>query len=395
MPARIKAAADAGEDYAVTDPPDWRETDWGKHLHRIEIDGREVNYVDIGEEGEHRPMVFVHGLSGQWQNWLENIPRFAEVRRVLALDLPGFGCSEMPRERISIELYGRVLVEFLEQLELGHVVLVGNSMGGFVAAEVAIRRPDLVDRLMLLASAGVSQMDIAQRPIRAGGKSLAMLIKSNAAQQRYMARRPTLRHLVLAIVARHPSRLKADLAFEGLLKGAGKPGFEDALRACLEYDFRERLPQINCPTLVLWGEKDAIIPVKDADKFVELIDGARKIVMEDTGHLPMVERPTTFNEALEEFLHHTTSDGELEGEVKEPHPSRGGRYRAGGEFEPEPAPERESENDPEADPGAERESAAEAGPEDGSEAESGSDAGAGTAAAAASTSDREPEPAAG
>jgi len=358
LPARIKAAATAGEDYAVTDPPDWREIDWAEHLHRIEVDGREVNYVDIGEQGDHRPMVFVHGLSGQWQNWLENIPRFAEARRVLALDLPGFGYSEMPRERISIEVYGRLLVEFLEQLELGHVVLVGNSMGGFVAAEVAIRRPELVDRLMLLASAGVSQMDIAQRPIRAGGKWLTLLIKSNAAQQRHVARRPTLRHLVLAVVARHPSRLKADMAFEGLIKGTGKPGFEDALRACLEYDFRDRLPQIDCPTLVLWGEKDAIIPVKDADKFVELIDGARKIVMEDTGHLPMVERPTTFNEALEGFLHHKTSDGELEGEVKEPDPLRGGRYSADGEFEPDSDSDAEGESDPGAngEPAAESES---------------------------------------
>ena len=388
MPARIKAAAEAGEDYAVTDPPDWREIDWAKHLHRTKIDGREVNYVDIGEQGEHRPMVFVHGLSGQWQNWLENIPRFAEARRVLALDLPGFGRSEMPRERISIELYGRVLVEFCEQLELGHVVLVGNSMGGFVAAEMAIRRPDLVDRLMLLASAGVSQMDIAQRPIRAGGKSLALLIKGNVAQQRYIARRPTLRHIVLAVVARHPTRLKADMAFEGLLKGAGKPGFEDALRACLEYDFRERLPQIDCPTLVLWGEQDAIIPVKDADKFVELIDGARKIVMEDTGHLPMVERPTTFNEALEGFLHHRTSDGELEGEVKEPRPIRGGRYRAGGEFEPEAGHEHEAEAD--SDTAAEEEPALAAGPARDSEAEA-----SGEEQAAESTSEREPEPAAG
>ncbi len=379
VPARIKAAASAGEDYGVTDPPDWREIDWEKHLNAIEIDGSRVNYVDIGEQGDDRPMVFVHGLSGQWQNWLENIPRFAQARRVLALDLPGFGRSEMPGEKISIELYGRVLAQFLERLELGDVVLVGNSMGGFVAAEVAIRRPELVDRLMLLASAGVSQMDIAHRPIRAGGKSIALLVKSNAAQQHYMARRPTLRHLVLAIVARHPSRLKADMAFEGLLKGAGKPGFEDALRACLEYDFRDRLPQIDFPTLVIWGEKDAIIPVRDADKFVELIDGARKIVMEDTGHLPMVERPTTFNEALEEFLHHSTSSegDELEGEVKEPHPTRGGRHRAG-----------EADSDQDAQDGP-------AG-EDGSAREQGSESDApDREPSAESESEREREPAAG
>ena len=63
--------------------------------------------MDIGSGDEH-PIVFIHGLGGQWQNWLENIPRFAQDRRVIALDLPGFGLSPMPAEQITIEFYGRV-----------------------------------------------------------------------------------------------------------------------------------------------------------------------------------------------------------------------------------------------------------------------------------------------
>src|ERR687885_179299 len=92
-PARPKMALDAPDDYGVTDPPDWREIDWEAHRHQVEIDGGKVEYVDIGEQGEPRPLVFVHGLSGQWQNWFENIPRFSKVRRVVAMDLPGFGRS--------------------------------------------------------------------------------------------------------------------------------------------------------------------------------------------------------------------------------------------------------------------------------------------------------------
>ena len=129
-----------------------------------------------------------------------------------------------------------------------------------------------------------------------------------------VARRPKARHWVLSLVARYPGRLKPDLMFEGMMKGANKPGFEDALRACLSYDFRDRLPQIGCPTIVVWGEKDAIIPVRDADTFVELIPGARKVIFEDTGHVPMLERPCTFNACLEEFLEHAVQEGELEGE---------------------------------------------------------------------------------
>jgi len=265
-------------------------------------------------------------LGGQWQNWLANIPRFAQSRRVIAVDLPGFGMSEMPSERISIELYGRVLAELGDHLDLNPAVLVGNSMGGFVSAELAIRRPDSVERLLLVSSAGVSQMDVAKRPVMAIGKAAGLIATSNTAQQQWVARRASLRHAVLALVARHPSRIAADLAYEGLMKGTGKPGFEPALKACLNYDFRDRLPQIGCPTLVMWGEKDAIIPVRDADTFVEMIEGARKIVMEDTGHVPMVERPPTFNRILEEFLGHAVVEGELEGELAEPRPGPHGGY---------------------------------------------------------------------
>lgn len=338
VPARIKAARFAGDDYGVTDSPDWRGIDWTQHLHRIEIFGTEVNYVDIGEAGGNRPegdrpIVFVHGLGGQWQNWLENVPRFSQSRRVVAVDLPGFGLSDMPDEKITIEFYGRVLAELCERLDLIPAVLVGNSMGGYVAAELAIQQPEHVERLMLLAAAGVSQMDVAKRPIIAAAKAAGLVITTNAAHQEWIAHRPGLRHAVLAVVARHPSRLAADMCFEGLLKGAAKAGFETALRACLEYDLRERLPQIGCPVLVVWGEKDAIIPVRDADKFVELIDGARKVVMEDTGHVPMVERPPTFNDLLEEFLSHEVVEDELEGRLDHARSSPTGDYKRSKEHE--------------------------------------------------------------
>ena len=109
--------------------------------------------MDIGSGDEH-PIVFIHGLGGQWQNWLENIPRFAQDRRVIVLDLPGFGLSPMPAEEISIEYYGRVVADMCDQLDLGPCVVVGNSMGGYIASELAIKHPELVERLMLVSAAG-------------------------------------------------------------------------------------------------------------------------------------------------------------------------------------------------------------------------------------------------
>lgn len=301
LPARVRAARLAGDDYGVTAQPDWRQTDWRRHLHQLEIDGTPVNYVDIGA-GEREPVVFVHGLGGQWQNWLENIPRAAQERRVIALDLPGFGLSPMPRDRITISGYGRTVEALVDRLGLGRVDIVGNSMGGYIAAEVAIQFPESVDQLLLVSAAGITSADLAHAPIMTLGRVATAIATHTTAQDRRLASRPKSRHLALQLVARHPSRLKADLAYEGFFKGAGKAGFTHALRASLEYDFRDRLPEIRVPTLIVWGEKDSIIPVKDAHEFERLIPDSRKVVMKDTGHIAMAERPETFNDLMMDFL---------------------------------------------------------------------------------------------
>jgi pimeloyl-ACP methyl ester carboxylesterase len=311
-PARRRDAARAGDDYGVSDTPDWRSIDWPAHLHRMEIGGVDVNYVDIGPGNDRRPIVFVHGLSGQWQNWLENIPRFAEGRRVVAMDLPGHGTTPMPGEEITIGYYGRVVAELCRRLDLPPVVMVGNSMGGYVSAEVAIQAPEIVERLLLVSAAGISQREHNAEVVLRVGRWLAFVTRSSTAQRRWYAARPALRHWILATIVRHPTKIAADTAFEGLMKGSSKPGFVDALRTCLKYDFVDRLPEIGCPTLVVWGKNDMIIPVRDADKYVELIHGSHKVVLEDTGHVPMLERPVTFNDQLEEFLAYEISEGELE-----------------------------------------------------------------------------------
>jgi pimeloyl-ACP methyl ester carboxylesterase len=298
---------EADEGYGATAAPDWRQTDWARELKRIEVDGIPINYVDVGS-GDEEPVVLVHGLGGQWQNWLENIPRLAQERRVLALDLPGFGLTPEPSDgEISIPGYGRWVDAFCDQLGLGEVDMVGNSMGGFVVAEVAIQFPQRVSRLVLVSAAGITSADAFHAPILTFGRVASALATNTAARHRQTASRPLGRHMALALVARHPRLLKADLAYEGFFKGTGKSGFDDALRACLNYDFRDRLGDVKVPTLIVWGEKDSIIPVRDADEFERLIDDSRKVVMKDTGHIPMAERPEAFNDVLFDFLAETGS----------------------------------------------------------------------------------------
>ena len=167
---------DADEGYGATASPDWRQTDWARELKRVEIDGVPINYVDVGS-GDQDPVVLVHGLGGQWQNWLENIPRLAQERRVLALDLPGFGLTPEPSGgEISIPGYGRTVDAFCEKLGLGKVDMVGNSMGGFVAAEVAIQFPGRLSRLVLVSAAGITSADTLQAPILTFGRVATAIV---------------------------------------------------------------------------------------------------------------------------------------------------------------------------------------------------------------------------
>jgi pimeloyl-ACP methyl ester carboxylesterase len=175
-------------------------------------------------------------------------------------------------------------------------------MGGFVAAEVAIQFPKLVERLVLVSAAGISSASVSRAPILTAYRTAAALATYTAARHRQIARRRLARHFALLFVAHHPSKLAPDLTWEGFMKGTGKPGFDDALRACLEYDFRDRLGEISAPTLIVWGASDTVIPVRDAHEYERLIDDSRKVVMEDTGHVPMAERPRAFNKLLLEFL---------------------------------------------------------------------------------------------
>jgi pimeloyl-ACP methyl ester carboxylesterase len=281
----------------------WLDIDWGSHQRWVAVAGQPVNVVELGEGPA---IVFVHGLSGSWPNWLEQLPVFAQDHRVIAMDLPGFGHSPMPSERITISLYARILDSLLETLRVSAATLVGNSMGGFVSSELAIAFPQRVEQLVLVSAAGLSTyrhhgVERIEPYLRRVAPMVAAYTGFTATRSDWIARRSGLRNLSLGFVTRHPSRLPAPLVAEQI-RGAGKPGFMQALRANIDYPIRERLPEIACPTLIVWGEKDQVIPVSDAYVFEELIPNSRKVIYEDTGHMAMLERPAAFNELLAGFI---------------------------------------------------------------------------------------------
>jgi len=275
--------------------------DWPSMTRRLEVFGRTINLVDTGGDGP--PMLFIHGLGALWQCWLLNMPPFMETHRVVALDLPGFGASEMPAEPISIQQYARVVDDVCRQLGVEDPVVVGNSMGGFIGAELALANPTRVERLVLVAAAGLSIEYQRREPLMTLARVwAAATTRTGARAEQPVVRRPRLRRAALQSVVRYPEKLSVPLTTE-LVRGAGKEGFLPALDALMSYSFRDRLAQIEIPVLIVWGRNDMLVPVSDAERYEDLIGpNAHKVIFEDTGHVPMLERPGRFNELLRGFL---------------------------------------------------------------------------------------------
>lgn len=285
--------------------PEWLGYDWSQHLRWIEVDGRPVNVLDIGE-GD--PVFFVHGHVGCWQHWLDQIPGLMKRHRVIAVDLPGFGRSPMPAEGISISGYARTLESICETLGLDAACFVGSSMGGFTCAEMAVRFPQRVERLVLVAAAGLSghYVGLPTAFIKHPGAAAVARIGFSLSgvpkpQRRMLASRPRGRKFALGMVMRYPELISPAIAYE-YISAAGKPGAAPASVELASYDFRHRLGDIACPTLIVWGDRDRIVSVKCAPEYQRLIPDAKLMIYDDTGHLPMTERPARFNADLEAFL---------------------------------------------------------------------------------------------
>jgi pimeloyl-ACP methyl ester carboxylesterase len=288
-------AADYGDPDLV---PAWMKVDWRQHLHRVQLPGAEVNYAEIGE-GE--PVLFVHGLAGCWRNWLENLPHFGQHHRAIALDLPGFGDSPMPDWKISMDAYGRLLHDFCDALGIERVAaVIGNSMGGFVATEAVIDRPERFERLVLVSAAGTVLAEAKGRRFEAAARTLkaAAPYLADAA----MLKRPLGRRLAFGWVMGRPEKLRPELLSEQLEPGLASDGLVDSMMSMVGYDTRERLTEIEIPTLIVWGLNDHIVPVEAALRYHRLIPHSRLEIFERTGHVPQLERPGRFNALLDEFL---------------------------------------------------------------------------------------------
>jgi pimeloyl-ACP methyl ester carboxylesterase len=277
---------------------DWTSIDWAPFTHDATVLGRRLRYVDIGEGP---PLLLVHGLGGCWQWWLENLPVLSQHSRVIAVDLPGFGESEPlpPPGKMATQVES--LAALLDQLGLDRVTLVGHSMGGLIAMMFAFEHPDRLNGLVPVCAGGV---DLGPRRLAAivqGFLAFNAWFKRPAVNRAF-AQRPRLRRLMFTGVTGDPSALSPQLGAVLVPRLASGPGFVDAVISAGAMEGAIEAERIVTPSLLIWGGRDPILPVRGAQALAERMPDARLEVLAGVGHCPMFERPAHFNELLAAFV---------------------------------------------------------------------------------------------
>jgi pimeloyl-ACP methyl ester carboxylesterase len=269
--------------------------------YKISVAGIVLNYV---EAGKGTPLLFLHGLGGSWKDWADNLPAFASTHRVVAIDFPGFGDSGQPEMEYSIEILTNILEKFLEERKLGGVHLVGHSMGGLIALNLAARPNSRVKKLVVSDAVGIGD--------KAEFLSYAMARKIMGPESRWESVEGVLRDEFRSMIESFIKGQKPKTArefFESLPKVpiTGKPllpmtpGVQMAA-SIIDFDLRPKLGSVRQPTLILWGAKDPVAPAQDAFFLQKEIRNSTLVLFPNSGHSPMMEQPLLFNEEVRRFL---------------------------------------------------------------------------------------------
>jgi pimeloyl-ACP methyl ester carboxylesterase len=252
-----------------------------------------INGVSIHYEVDGRgdPLLFVHGLGGCLDNWSNQAQAFSKKRRVIRLDLRGFGKSECPPfdEAYSVAIFANDLLGLVDLLGLQAIHLVGTSMGGYVSQRFTLSHPERVRSLVLCHTTCRRNVppEILHTRLRtlekADMRSYARLVVSQA------------------LAEGSPQEL-VDTLIESVSRNSKDAYIRVISKALVGFDLCEELHSISAPTLIVAGEKDQVIP---PDRSVELqsrIPGSRLAIIRNVGHLSYLERPEEFNAILQGFL---------------------------------------------------------------------------------------------
>ena len=272
----------------------------------IRLHGREMAYV-IGGEGP--TMLLIHGIGGDWRTWEPVLEGLAHRHQVVAVDLPGHGSSAKGAGDYSLGALASALRDLCGALGIERATVVGHSLGGGVAMQFSYQFPERCDRLLLVASGGLGpDVGLALRLATLPGSELFLSIAA-----------PAARSLIgLAASAGRTLRLRpaADVefyarTFAGLADAETRAAFLGTLRGVVGargqlVDARDRLYLAeHMPTLIVWGERDAVLPVDHGRDAQQGIPGSRLEIFEGAGHIPQLDDPARFVAVVEEFISST------------------------------------------------------------------------------------------
>jgi pimeloyl-ACP methyl ester carboxylesterase len=264
--------------------------------------------ADTGPGADQPPIVLVHGLSSYMGFWEYQVPVLSQDRRVLALDLPGYGASGRPDAPYTPPWYADVVVRWLDELGVDRFVLVGHSMGGQISMTLTLDHPARVDRLVLAAPAGIETFD----------KGAADWMKDfwneeRATHAREEELRATFSTLVFNRVDDGVERL-----LEERVRMSTTPEFKAtsvavsrSVRGMLDHPVASRLGALSVPTLLVFGTDDRMIPNSVftggrtraiAEKGRDLIPDCELVMLEGAGHTVQHDDPVGFNTAVRRFL---------------------------------------------------------------------------------------------
>ena len=260
-------------------------------------------------KGQGDTLLMVHGIAGDSRTWNEPTKHLAESYRVLAPDLPGHGESEKPRGDYSLGAHACFLRDLLRALGIPRATVVGHSFGGGIAMQFAYQHPEYCDRMVLVASGGLGpDVSTLLRLLSLPGAEVVLpLLVPKFLLERGNAVRSWLR----ARGIRAPRFAEMWEAYASLADIESRKAFIRELRSVVDHEgqivsARDRLHLAERPVLVIWGDRDPIIPVSHGRSAHETIRGSRLEIFEGAQHFPHAEQPDRFAKVVAEFL--TTTD---------------------------------------------------------------------------------------
>jgi pimeloyl-ACP methyl ester carboxylesterase len=267
--------------------------------------------------GKGSPVLFIHGLgSSGYMEWRFNMEATAERHRVFAPDLPGFGRSEKPQARYGIPYFTRFIERYMEDRGLRSAAVVGASLGGRIALELALESPRLVRKLVLVNALGLGRPKVHVSYGLVTIPRLGEALMNVAREALRWAPSQTIRR-VAARYAGSSSDLKRtmdDDYLDNLRELYAAEGYHNAYLATVrslvtpkavfggQHDITTRLKELKVPVQLIWGADDPLFPVAHAARAHSLIERSRLTVIEGAGHTPQAERPEEFNRVLHTFL---------------------------------------------------------------------------------------------